>query len=156
MKTILLLGLFLAAPVFAAEAPTATVTEDTKMGITRGSGSIILKAGTVLEVISKDGDNLGVRYRNITGVVPAAKTNFRGEAPSVVAVKSEPVKEKSETKPSVAAKPSEPKKSPDKPAPTPNRDDPATAQGKMLKKARESEARHRENLVEPMDRATSK
>src|SRR5215216_1399831 len=67
-----------------AQALNATITEQTKMEMTGTKSSVVLKAGTVVEVVSKDGDVLSVIYRKIPGAVSAAKTNFKGEAPSAI------------------------------------------------------------------------
>ncbi|MEO7413035.1 MAG: hypothetical protein ABIZ81_06740, partial [Opitutaceae bacterium] len=82
-----------------------------------------------------------------------------GEVPHNVAapVKPDAVRATPAEKPPVAAKPKEPKPSNDKAAaPKGGPDDPSTMYGKMVKKARDSEAQHKENLVDPVDRSTSK
>lgn len=156
MKTFLLFGLVAFAPVLrSAETLTATITEPTKMEVTRGKGTIMLKAGLVVEVVSRDGDQLGVVYRNVTGVVPIAKTNFKGEVPKPAPkpAGNEPAKPREEAKPAASAKPAEPK-APEAKSPPSNREEPTSNYGKMVKKARDNEAKHRENLVDPTDSAT--
>lgn len=160
MKILLPLGLLFASAMVHAEPLTAKITEQTKLEVTRGKGSIVLKTGTVVEVVSKEGDNLGVVYRNITGFVPAAKTDFKGEVPTGAPppIKSETIsKSGTEAKPVPMAKPVD-AKAPEgraatpSPAPTPQRrEDPTTNYGKMVKQARDNEAKHKENLVDPVD-----
>jgi hypothetical protein len=156
MKILFPIGLLFTAALLHADSLKATITEQTKLEVTRGKGSIVLKAGTVVEVVSKDGDNLGVVYRNITGFVPAAKTDFKGEVPVGVPALAKPEtisKSSPEVKPAPVAKPADPKPSEEKPAVSAPREDPTTNYGKMVKKARDNEAKHKENLVDPVDGA---
>lgn len=156
MKILFPLGLLFATTLLHAETMTAKITEQTKLEVTRGKGSIVLKAGTVVEVVSRDGENLGVVYRNITGFVPAAKTDFKGEVPAgaPAPLKSEPISKSGvEVKPAPAAKPAEAKPAEEKPAAA-KREDPTTNYGKMVKQARDAEMKHKENLVDPVDAAT--
>jgi hypothetical protein len=157
MKTFLLIGLLVPAALLRAEPLKATVTEQTKLEVTRGKGSIVLKAGTVVEVVSKDGDNLGVVYRNITGFVSAEKTDFKGEAPAAAALPAKPdiaSKPSSEVRTPPATKAADPKPSEEKSTASAKREEPTTNYGKMVKQARDNEAKHKENLVEPVDSAT--
>lgn len=154
MKILFPIGLFFTAALVHAEPFKATITEQTKLEVTRGKGSIVLKAGTVVEVVSKDGENLGVVYRNITGFVPAAKTDFKGEVPvgAPVTAKPESISKTSpEVKSAPVAKAADPKPSEAKPAVPAPREDPTTNYGKMVKKARDNEAQHKANLVDPVD-----
>ncbi|MEO7796562.1 MAG: hypothetical protein ABIY47_02425, partial [Opitutaceae bacterium] len=81
MKILILLCFACTVSLVGADTLNATITEETKMEVTRGKGSIVLKAGTIVEVVGRDGGNLGIVYRNITGLVPASKTDFKGEVP---------------------------------------------------------------------------
>ena len=67
-----------------------TVTAPTRFEILtngRPGGSVAIRAGETLSVVSLAGDQLTVRYRNLTGRVPAAHTNLpRSESPAAEAV----------------------------------------------------------------------
>lgn len=147
MKKILL-ALCLATIVRAAPV-TTTLSEDVKMELTKGKGSIVLKAGTVVEVVSKEGDSIAVIYRSLLGRVPANKTDFKGE---VAKPATKPVAEAKPEPAPPAAKPTEPKPAEAKPAAPAS--GPSSTYGKMVKKARDNEAKHKENLVEPTDTVT--
>ena len=90
MKTILFL--VLSAVAVHAQNPTATITEETKMELTKGKGSVLLKAGTAVDVVSRDGDSITIVNHKIQGRVPVAKTDFKGVAPEAAAqaAKDEP------------------------------------------------------------------
>jgi nucleoredoxin len=85
MKILRLLGmlaaaLMLAVSVVAAGLPLeTTLTQATKFEIMRNgqaSGSVGLAKGVQLEVTALDGAYVQVRYRNLTGRVPAAHTDL--------------------------------------------------------------------------------
>lgn len=142
MRTILLL-IFLTA-LARAQSLTANITEDIKMEFSKGKGSVLLKAGTAVDVIGKNGDVLTVVYRKIEGRVPLAKTDFKGDAPEAVAAAP-----KAEPKPAPSA-PANPPPAQAKPAaPHSGGDAPTTNYGKMVKKAKDNEAKHKETLVDP-------
>ena len=160
MKPLLSVVIFFAAVVVHGEALTTTLTGDTKMEFTKSKSSFVLKAGSVVEVAGRDGDFLIVNYRKIEGRVLAAKTDFKGDVPELTAKKpAEPAKTeatavKASPPPATAAaavKPPEQKPADPKPAPpaNPNRDNPQSMYGKMVKKARDNEEKHKENLVDP-------
>ena len=149
MKTILLF--VLTAVTASAQNLSATLTEDIKMELSKGKGSILLKAGTAVEVVSKDGDSLTVVYHKIQGRVPLAKTDFKGEAPEGAPAAPAAPKETPKasppapTSPSAQTKPADPQPA----APSGGPDAPTTNYGKMVKKARDNEAKHKETLVDP-------
>jgi hypothetical protein len=164
MKTLLLF--FFTAILVHAQAPTASVIAETKMEMTRGKGSVVLKAGSTVQVIGKEGDSLLVIYRGIPGVLPRAKTDFKGEAPdaviaSVAAAESKRM-EKS-TGATVAVKPAETKPATPQPVatkpasskPTSSSANPTTTYGKAVKKARDSVAAHEEAMVDPTNEQTA-
>jgi len=146
MKTILFL-LFTAVAVHAQNL-TATITEETKMELTKGKGSVLLKAGTAVDIVSRDGDSIIVVYRKIQGRVALAKTDFKGDAPEAAA---EPAPEQPKANspapanPPPQAKPADPKPA----APAGGPDAPTTNYGKMVKKARDNAAKNKETLVDP-------
>ena len=142
------LFLLLTTVIAHAQNLSATITEDIKMELTKSKGTVMLKAGTSVDVVSKEGDTLTVVYRKIQGRVPLAKTDFKGDAPEAVADAGKPDSKGSSSAPSnppVAAKPADPKPA----APAGGPDAPTTNYGKMVKKARDNEAKHKETLVDP-------
>lgn len=145
MKTLLLF--LLTAVLAGAQTLTATLTEDVKMELSKGKGTVLLKAGTTVDVVAKDGESLTVIYRKIQGRVPLAKTDFKGEAPvaEAAAAPKEAAKPAAPAQPPAQAKPPDP--APAAPAGGPNA--PTTNYGKMVKKARDNEAKHKETLVDP-------
>ncbi len=85
-----LLGLMQSVAVAGLPAET-TVTVPTKFEILREnrvSGTVMLAAGSRLEVIELAGDQVRVRYRSLAGRVPAAQTELAGLA---VALQTAPV-----------------------------------------------------------------
>jgi hypothetical protein len=160
MKTPLAL-LFLATAAFAhAAGLPAKITEDTKLEFTRGKGSVVLKAGTPIQVVSQDGDTLDVLYRgSINGRVLRAKTDFKGEAPkvAVAAPAAQPESAPAAPAPKPVAPTQTPTPAPAKSAetkPAAPANPPTTLYGKAVQKARENEAKHRENMVDPVDEVT--
>ena len=146
MKT--LSFLILTAVMAHAQVLTATLTEDAKMELSKGKGTVLLKAGTAVDVVSRDGEVINVIYRKIPGRIPLANTDFKGDVPDAA-----PAPAKGDAKPdapapanpSGPAKPADPKAA--VPAGGPNA--PTTNYGKMVKKARDNEAKHKETLVDP-------
>jgi len=159
MKIFFLIPIILSWSSLYAEALTATVTESAKMEVTRGKGTIILKPGTVIEVVGKEGDNLSVVYRNITGVVPASKTDFKGTAPTVVPAAASAAtgvsRSSGETSMPPTVKGPDPKSVEAKGSAPANPENPTSNYGKMVKKARDNVEKHKENLVDPVDNATA-
>ena len=90
--------------------------------------AVSLKAGTIVELIAREGDTVTIKYKELTGKIPASKL----EEPKTV-----------------AAKPAEPKPKEDKPeAPT---RPPETGYGKAVQKAKDSAKAHDKNVVKPTD-----
>ncbi len=145
MKRLLPAFIFAAVAVHA-QAPSATITEDTKMEFSKGKGAIVLKAGTAVDVVGKDGDSLTVIYRKIQGRVPLAKTDFKGDAPETAAEtpKSDAKAAAAPQSPLTPAKPADPK-----PAAPGGPNAPTTNYGKMVKKAKDNAAKNKETLVDP-------
>ncbi|HVT71497.1 MAG TPA: hypothetical protein VHD61_00045 [Lacunisphaera sp.] len=122
-------ALFLLLGVLACSAEEVTLT---KSAMLRGEKSATsLKAGTVVELISRDEKTLTVRYRNQTGTIPAGSI----DAATAEAPKKEEAK-------------------PDKPPPPPRKAE--TTYGKAVEKARDSAAKHEKDLVKPADEVTGK
>lgn len=125
-----LLGLMIALGV-SLSAEEVTLRQS---AVLKADRSIVsLKPGTVVELVSRDGDKVTIRYRNLTGVIAADKL----EEPKVAE----------------AAKPAEPaKEKPAGEAPPPAARPPQTTYGKAVDKARENIKAHDKNLVKPTDK----
>ena len=124
MKRLTLLFLFGALACFADEV---TIT---KAVMLKGDHTAVsLKIGTVVELVSTDNDVLTVRYKKVTGTIPA----------SAIAD---------------ASAPAEPKKEDPKPTTPPRKAE--TTYGKAVEKAKENEAKHNKELVKPTDEILGK
>jgi hypothetical protein len=137
MKRLTIL-LLLGALIASAEDITLT-----KAALLKADRSAVsLKAGTVVELISRDENTLTIRYHKLTGTIPASSV---GDAPAAEAPKKEePKKEESKT----AAKPEE---KPDAPARKAT-----TMYGKAVEKAKENAGQHEKNVVKPADEILGK
>lgn len=62
--------IFLVVLVVSARSETGTIASETKMELAKGS--VILKAGTVVDIVSGNGQFVNVVYRNLKGRVPLA------------------------------------------------------------------------------------
>lgn len=85
--------------------------------------AVALKAGTVVELVSRDGDSVTIKYKDLTGKIPANKL----EEPKAA-----------------AAKPKEDKEEPPARAPQ-------TGYGKAVQKAKDNAKAHDKNVVRPTD-----
>ena len=125
MKPLLLLLFLVAAPLLAE---TVTVKESVMLKAERSAISI--KAGTEVELLARDGDTATIKYRNLTGRIPASK--LAGEAKAAEAPKTE-----------------------EKNAPgdkdTPPARPPQTTYGKAVQKAKDNAAAHDKSAVKPTD-----
>ena len=130
MKPLLPLLLVCAAPLLAE---TVTVKESVMLKAERSAVSI--KAGTEVELVSRDGDTATITYHNLTGKIPASKledgAGKPAEAPKVAEKKPE------------EKKPAEDKAAPARP--------PQTTYGKAVQKAKDNAAAHDKNVVKPAD-----
>ena len=125
MKRLTLLFLFTA---LACSAEDVTITKAVMLKGDHTAAS--LKVGTVVELLSTDNDTLTVRYKKITGTIPASAIADASATP-------EPPKKE------------EPKQ------PTPPRKA-ETTYGKAVEKAKENEAKHNKELVKPTDEILGK
>lgn len=82
---------------------------------------VSLKKGTMVDLISRDGDVLTVRFNNVTGKIPASCLEA-AESPAAEAAK-----------PKAPARP------------------PASHYGKVVQKAKDASAKHNEASVQPVD-----
>jgi len=108
-------------PLSLLHAEEVTIAQPAVLKAERSA--VALKAGTVVELISRDGDSVTIRYKDLTGKIPASKL----EEPKAA-----------------AAKPKEDKAEP--PARVPQ-----TGYGKAVQKAKDSAKSHDKNVVRPTD-----
>src|SRR4051812_11130227 len=125
MKRFTLLFLF---PALACFADEVTIT---KAVMLKGDHTAVsLKVGTVVELISNENDVVTVRYKKVTGTIPAsaiADASATAEAPK-----------KEEPKPTTPPRKAE------------------TTYGKAVEKAKENAAKHDKNVVKPTDEIPGK
>ena len=127
MKRLITLLLLIATPLLAEE-----VTIKQPVFLKADRNAISLKVGTVVELISRDGTEVTIKYKNLTGKIPANKL----EEPK---------------SPAPAAKPSEEKKAEKKPSEGNPANPPQTIYGKAVQKAKDNAAAHDKNVVKPAD-----
>lgn len=126
-----LLLLTLAGALLRAEEVTLRQSAVLKAG----RSIVSLKAGTVVEVLAREGATVTIKYKDLTGNIPAARL----EEPKPVAAKP------AESQPA-GSKPAEAKPKEDAPA------RPAqTTYGKAVQKAKDSAKAHDKNVVKPTD-----
>ena len=124
-----LLPLLFIAGTLACSAEEVTIAKSTMLRAEKSAVS--LKAGTVVELISRDYKTLTVHYKNMTGTIPASSVD--------AATAEAPKKE--------VAKPTEP------PAPPRKAE---TTYGKAVEKAKENASKHEKELVKPTDEILGK
>lgn len=145
MKRFLPLVVLIAAPLFAEEV---TVKQSVLLRADRNVVSI--KPGTTVELVSRNGNDLVIRYRGLTGKIPASKLDEPKESASTAsAPAAKPSEEKKPEAKPAENKPAADKSSGDKPA-----NPPQTSYGKAVQKAKDSAAAHDKNLVKPTDEVT--
>lgn len=143
MKRLVTLLLLVATPLLAEEI---TIKQSAMLKADRNLVS--LKPGTVVELISRDGADVTIRYKNLTGKIPASKlveaeVSAAAEKPAGPA----PARTTPAAKPKKAEKkPAEASRSESKPA-----NPPQTIYGKAVQKAKDSAAAHDKNVVKPTD-----
>ncbi|MBI2518144.1 MAG: hypothetical protein HYV95_14665 [Opitutae bacterium] len=99
---------------------------------------VSLKAGTVVELVARDGTQVVIKYHNLTGKIPASKLEETAAASAPAA-------------PVSAAKPAEEKPRESKPVETKPANPPQTTYGKAVQKAKDNAAAHEKNTVKPAD-----
>jgi len=134
MKRLLPLLLVIASPLLSEEV---TVKQSTLLKADRSAVSI--KPGTVVELVAHDGAEVTIKYKNLTGKIPASKL----EEPKTAAA---PAAKPSPQKPA-EQKPAEPPKAAEATPANP----PQTTYGKAVQKAKDNAAAHEKNLVKPAD-----
>ncbi len=105
-----------------------------------------LKPGTVVELISRDGNEITIKYRDLTGKVPASKL----EEPKTTASAPTPPPSPAPSKPAEAKK-SEKKAAEAKPDEAKPANPPQTFYGKAVQKAKDTAAAHDKNVVKPVN-----
>ena len=150
MKSLIPILLLVAAPLFAE---TVIVKESTMLKAERAALSI--KAGTEVELLARDADTVTVRYRNVTGKIPASK--LEGGTKTAEAPKAEEKKplpgdgqDKSRAGSSPQREFAGQTPGAQQPATTPARP-PQTMYGKAVQKAKDNAAAHEKNAVKPTD-----
>lgn len=127
--------------------------------ILKGERTLItLKAGTVVEVVSRDRFELTVKYNNVTGTIPSSKLEEPTEAQVAAAAKAAEARPAAKKAPE-PAKAAAPAKVPEvapvpaaetTPAPTTGAQ---TNYGRAVRRAKGSAAAHDANLAKPADEA---
>ena len=138
MKKLLAVGVVVmfATPLVAEDA---TLKQSV---VLKSDRSIVsLKPGTVVELVSRDGNEVTIKYRNLTGKIPAskleaAKPTAAGEAKPTAVAEAKPSEETKAEKKAPEAKPANP---------------PQTNYGRAVQKAKDNAASHDKNLVKPTD-----
>jgi hypothetical protein len=144
MKRLTPVLLLLAFPLLSAEEVTIKQPAILKAG----RNLVSLKPGAVVELISRDGADITIKYKDLTGKIPASKLEESSGPP-------EPVKSDAPApKPAPVAK-SKPAKKADK-LPVSKGDkklveNPQTGYGKAVKKAKDNAAAHDRNVARPVD-----
>jgi len=132
-----LLTLLFIAGALVCSAEEVTLTKSAMLRAEKSAVS--LKAGTVVELISRDEKTLTVQYKNLTGTIPASSVDAVTTATAETSKKDGPKKE--EAKP--AETPAPPRKA-------------ETNYGKAVEKAKENAGKHEKNLVKPTDEVLGK
>ena len=123
--------------ILVTSLPAEEVTLKQPALLRSGRNAVSLKAGAVVELVSRDGNEITIKYKDLTGTIPANKL----EEPKAAAPVAKAAPEKK------AAKKAPENKAPEsKPA-----NPPQTIYGKAVQKARDNAAAHEKNLVKPAD-----
>jgi hypothetical protein len=145
MKQLTPLLLLLITPLMSGEDVTLKQSAILKSGRTLVS----LKPGTVVELISRDGSDITIKHKDLTGKIPASKLeeDRSPPAPSAPAAKSTPPARKPAPPVAKAKKEKPPERKPGDHVV----DNPQTGYGKAVKKAKDNAAAHDRNVVRPND-----
>jgi hypothetical protein len=109
-----------------------------------GRNAVSLKPGAVVELISRDGTEITIKYKDLTGKIPANK--LEEPKPTTSAAKPAP----RPAKPAAAAK-TDKAKQPEKAPERKLAEQPQTGYGKAVKKAKDAAAAHDKNVLKPND-----
>lgn len=151
MKRLIPLLLLVVSPLFAEKV---TLKQN---AILKGERTLLtLKAGTVVEVVSRDRFDLTVKYNNVTGTIPSSKIEEPTEAQAAAAAKAAESKPVAKKTPEPAKAPA-PAKAPEVAPAPPSEPAPVsgaqTNYGKAVRRAKTNAAAHEANLVKPADEA---
>jgi hypothetical protein len=133
--------LFLSASSLLAEV----VTLKQPALLKSGRNAVSLKPGAVVELISRDGKEITVKYKDLTGKIPADRL----EEPKVSAPAAKAVAPAAKA-PAPVAKTNKAKEKPPATKPTLS-ETPQTGYGKAVKKAKDTAAAHDRNVLKPND-----
>jgi len=139
MKRLAVFALLLVTPLLAEE-----VTLKQPALLKSGRNAVSLKAGAVVELVSRDGNEITIKYKDLTGKIPANKL----DEPKPSATASTPP-----APPAKTSKAKSPEKKPAEPAPADKKlvENPQTGYGKAVKKAADAAAAHDKNVLGPKD-----
>ena len=157
----LLPALLLSATALLAEP--VTVRESVILKAERAAVSV--KAGTEVELVARDGDTVTIKYRNVTGKIPASKLAEAAkpapaETPKVAEKKPLPAEakllpdggqDKSRAGSRQQRESAEPTPGLQKQTTVPPKSPPQTTYGKAVQKAKANAAAHDKNAVKPTD-----
>ena len=161
MKSLLPLLLLAAIPL---SAEPVTVREPVILKAERAAVSV--KAGTSVELVARDGDTVTIRYRNVTGKIPASKLAEAATpvapAKPAAAAPTTPLpadakllpdggQDKSRAGSRQQRESAEPTPGLQKQTTVPPKSPPQTTYGKAVQKARDNAAAHDKNAVKPTD-----
>ena len=149
MKRLTPLLLLLVAPLVSGEEVTLKQSAILKSGRTLVS----LKPGTVVELIAREGSDITIKHKDLTGKIPASKLEEDSNPPaaSAPAAKSTPPARKPAPPPVAKAKKEKPPEKPDRKPGDHVVDNPQTGYGKAVKKAKDNAAAHDRNVLRPND-----
>ncbi len=149
LPTLALCLAFAVLPVLAPAAPT-TVTTTKRSALAIGSGSFALVKGTKLEVVSREGDTLLVKFRAAQGKIPLADTDYPADAAEAAPAKPAAAPAPTVTATAPAAKAAPPA------TPTPpalntsgQGQQPTTHYGKAVQKAKQATEANKSTHVDP-------
>ena len=157
--SLLLLGLLLAAvPVMAETAPASpptSVTTTKRSAVSVGGASYALVKGTKLEVVSRDGDKLVVKYHSTQGKIPLADTDYPPDAAASESTEETPAPAPA-APPAAAAKVAKPASAPAAKSATPpvlntsgQGQQPTSNYGKDVQKAKQVSEANKSTHVDP-------
>jgi hypothetical protein len=154
MKKLLLPCLLFGFALSALAVPTM-VTTTKRSAVIIGTGSFALVKGTKLEVVSREGGTLIVKYRSSQGKVPLADTDYPVDAtgdeaaPAVEAVAPAAPAKPATPVPAVAKQPAATKPVPPALNTSGTGQQPATNYGKAVQKAKQVTETQKSTRVDP-------
>jgi hypothetical protein len=146
MKQLTPLLLLLVTPLMFGEDVTLKQSAVLKSGRTLVS----LKPGTVVQLISRDGTDITIKHKDLTGKIPASKLEEDPNPPAPAAKSAPPARKPAPpvAKSNKAKNEKEPEK---RPPGVYVSDTPQTGYGKAVKKAKDAAAAHDKNVLKPND-----